>query len=275
MENKITLFFVLIITQISFSQAIERKVLRGKIVADSIEVENLTVYNITSNKGAITDIDGKFSINARPTDTLFVQGVSFESKKYILTQKDFWLPILEIKLHIKVTELNEIVVTPYSLTGNLKEDTKRIQVYGEAFTGIDAKKVKYYEDDVRSGTPVNSAMPALLAPTGVNFLGIIVGLVNLAGLMPDPKSNAEQVFEERRIRDLQSKSFTEHIYERFSHSFFVETLKIKNEDIPMFMGFAELNVYELSPLLKSENELKLIEYLILKADEFKLQKVKE
>ena len=229
MENKITLFFVLIITQISFSQAIERKVLRGKIVADSIEVENLTVYNITSNKGAITDIDGKFSINARPTDTLFVQGVSFESKKYILTQKDFWLPILEIKLHIKVTELNEIVVTPYSLTGNLKEDTKRIQVYGEAFTGIDAKKVKYYEDDVRSGTPVNSAMPALLAPTGVNFLGIIVGLVNLAGLMPDPKSNAEQVFEERRIRDLQSKSFTEHIYERFSHSFFVETLKIKNE----------------------------------------------
>jgi len=275
MENKITLFFVLIITQISFSQAIERKVLRGKIVADSIEVENLTVYNITSNKGAITDIDGKFSINARPTDTLFVQGVSFESKKYILTQKDFWLPILEIKLHIKVTELNEIVVTPYSLTGNLKEDTKRIQVYGEAFTGIDAKKVKYYEDDVRSGTPVNSAMPALLAPTGVNFLGIIVGLVNLAGLMPDPKSNAEQVFEERRIRDLQSKSFTEHIYERFSHSFFVETLKIKNEDIPMYMSFAELNVYELSPLLKSENELKLIEYLILKADEFKLQKVKE
>jgi hypothetical protein len=275
MENKITLFFVLIITQISFSQAIERKVLRGKIVADSIEVENLTVYNITSNKGAITDIDGKFSINARPTDTLFVQGVSFESKKYILTQKDFWLPILEIKLHIKVTELNEIVVTPYSLTGNLKEDTKRIQVYGEAFTGIDAKKVKYYEDDVRSGTPVNSAMPALLAPTGVNFLGIIVGLVNLAGLMPDPKSNAEQVFEERRIRDLQSKSFTEHIYERFSHSFFVETLKIKNEDIPMYMSFAELNVYELSPLLKSENELKLIDYLILKADEFKLQKVKE
>jgi hypothetical protein len=275
MENKITLFFVLIITQISFSQAIERKVLRGKIVADSIEVENLTVYNITSNKGAITDIDGKFSINARPTDTLFVQGVSFESKKYILTQKDFWLPILEIKLHIKVTELNEIVVTPYSLTGNLKEDTKRIQVYGEAFTGIDAKKVKYYEDDVRSGTPVNSAMPALLAPTGVNFLGIIVGLVNLAGLMPDPKSNAEQVFEERRIRDLQSKSFTEHIYERFSHSFFVETLKINNEDIPMYMSFAELNVYELSPLLKSENELKLIDYLILKADEFKLQKVKE
>jgi hypothetical protein len=37
------------------------------------------------------------------------------------------------------------------------------------------------------------------------------------------------------------------------------------------MSYAELNVYELSPLLKSENELKLIEYLVRKAKEFKLQ----
>jgi hypothetical protein len=55
----------------------------------------------------------------------------------------------------------------------------------------------------------------------------------------------------------------------------VETLKIKNEDIPMFMSFSELNVYELSPLLKPENELKLIEYLIQKAAEFKKQNQKE
>ena len=99
MRNNILLFFILVITQIGFSQGIERKVLRGKIVADSIEVENLTVYNITSNVGAITDVDGKFSINARATDTLFIQGLSYDSKRYILTDKDFWLPVLEIKLH--------------------------------------------------------------------------------------------------------------------------------------------------------------------------------
>jgi hypothetical protein len=43
----------------------------------------------------------------------------------------------------------------------------------------------------------------------------------------------------------------------------------------MFMSFSELNVYELSPLLKPENELKLIEYLIQKAAEFKKQIQKE
>lgn len=275
MRNNILLFFILVITQIGFSQGIERKVLRGKIVADSLEVENLTVYNITSNVGAITDVDGKFSINARATDTLFIQGLSYDSKRYILTDKDFWLPVLEIKLHVKITELNEIIITPYTLTGDLKEDTKRIQVYGEGFAKIDAKVVKYYDDDIRLGTPENTAMPNVFAPTGVNLLGIVVGIANLVGIKGNPKSNSERVFEERRIRDLQSKSFSEHMLERFSHNFFVETLKIKNEDIPMFMSFAELNVYELSPLLKAENELKLIEYLINKSEEFKLQKAKE
>ncbi len=275
MRNNILLFFILVITQIGFSQGIERKVLRGKIVADSLEVENLTVYNITSNVGAITDVDGKFSINARATDTLFIQGLSYDSKRYILTDKDFWLPVLEIKLHVKITELNEIIITPYTLTGNLNEDTKRIQVYGEGFAKIDAKVVKYYDDDIRLGTPENTAMPNVFAPTGVNLLGIVVGIANLVGIKGNPKSNSERVFEERRIRDLQSKSFSEHMLERFSHNFFVETLKIKNEDIPMFMSFAELNVYELSPLLKAENELKLIEYLINKSEEFKLQKAKE
>jgi len=274
MRNSILLFFILVITQIGFSQGIERKVLRGKIVADSLEVENLTVYNITSNVGAITDVDGKFSINARATDTLFIQGLSYDSKRYVLTDKDFWLPVLEIKLHVKITELNEIIITPYTLTGDLKEDTKRIQVYGEGFSKIDMR-IKHYEDDVRMGTPINTASPNVFAPTGVNLLGIVVGIANLVGIKGNPKSNSERVFEERRIRDLQSKSFSKHMLERFSHNFFIETLKIKNEDIPMFMSFAELNVYELSPLLKAENELKLIEYLINKSAEFKLQKEKE
>lgn len=277
MKYKILLLFVLIITQISFSQGVERKVLRGKIVADSLEVENLTVYNITSNIGAITDVDGKFSINARATDILFIQGLSYDSKRYVLTDKDFWLPVLEIKLHIKITELNEIIITPYTLTGNLNEDTKRIQVYGEGFAKIDAKVVKYYDDDIRLGTPENTAMPSQFAPNGsnFNFMAIGAGIISMLVKNENPKKNSERVFEERRIRDIQSKSFTEHIYERFSHNFFIETLKIKNEDIPMYMSFAELNVYELSPLLKAENELKLIEYLINKSTEFKLQKEKE
>jgi len=274
---KAFLFVILsLFTNFLFAQGIERKVLRGIVVVDSFDVEAVTVRNISSNLNAITDVDGKFSIRARATDTLFFESQSFISQRYILSQKDFWKEELEIRLHVKITELDELIITPYTLSGNLNEDTKRIQVYGDGFALIDAKKIMHYEDDVRMGAHINTAMPNVFAPTGVNLLGlVVVGFVNLVGIKANPKKNSERVFEERRIKNLQSKSYSDHLYERFSHSFFVETLKIKTEDIPMFMSFSELNVYELSSILKPENELQLIEYLIQKAAEFKKQNQKE
>jgi len=277
MKNNYLLFFTFLFSQFFFSQEMERKILKGRIVADSIEVENLTVFNITSNIGAVTNVDGKFSIKARATDTLYIQGISYDSKKYVLTDKDFWLEELEIKLHIKITELNEVEVTPYTLTGTLKEDTKRIQVYGEAFNGIDAKAVKYYEDDVRSGTPINNAIYNSLAPNGSNFDFMLIGkgIGKLLGIKGNPKKNSELVFEQRRQRDIQTKSFSDHMFERFSHNFFVETLKIKHEDIPMFLQYAEMPIKDLSLFLKSEYEMQLIEYLTTKAKMFKSQNQKK
>lgn len=277
MKNKCILFLVFFFSQFFFSQEIERKILKGKIVADSIEVENLTVFNITSNIGAVTNVDGKFSIKAKATDTLYIQGISYDSKKYVLTEKDFWLEELEIRLHIKITELNEVEITPYTLTGTLKEDTKRIQVYGEAFSGIDAKAVKYYEDDVRSGTPVNNTIYNPLAPNGSNFNLILIGkgIGKLLGIKGNPKKNSELVLEERRQHDIQTKSFSDYMFERFSHNFFIETLKIKHEDIPMFLQYAEMPIKDLSLFLKPEYEIQLIDYLTTRAKNFKSQNQKK
>lgn len=270
MKNNFVLILLLIVSQLMFAQHIERKVLNGKIVADSLEVENLTVYNITSNVGAVTNADGKFSIKARATDTLYIQGISYESKKYVLTHKDFWLEELEIRLKTNITELNEIEITPYTLTGIVEVDIKRIQVYGEGFTKIDARKVMHYEDDVRIGTPVNTVMPTHFAPNGsnFNFLAMGAGLVSLFVKDRNPKKYSERVFEERRQKDIQSKPFSDHIYERFAHNFFVETLKIKHEQIPLFLQYAEMPVKDLSLFLKPENEIQLIEYLTAKAKIF-------
>lgn len=270
MKNNYIILFFLFISQISFSQHIERKVLKGRIVADSLEVENITVFNITSNVGAVTNVDGKFSIKARATDTLYIQGISYESKKYVLTHKDFWLEELEIRLKTNVTELNEIEITPYTLTGIVEVDINRIQVYGEGFTKIDAKKVMHYEDDVRLGTPVNTVMPSQFAPNGsnFNFLAIGAGIVSLFTSKDNSKKHSEQVFEERRKKDIQSKSFSDHMFERFAHNFFVETLQIKHEEILLFLQFAEMPLNDLSLFLKPEYEIQLIEYLTTQAKKF-------
>lgn len=273
MKTKLALVMFFLVNQFFFGQHIERKILKGRIIADTIEVENLTVFNITSNVGAVTNVDGKFSIKARPSDTLYIQGISYESKKYIITDRDFWQEELEILLKVKITELNEIEITPYTLTGNIKQDTKRIKVYGEGFSKIDMS-IKHYEDNVRIGSPINTAMPSHFAPNGAafDFIAIGRGLGKLLGIKGNPKKNSERVFEERRQRDIQSKSFSDHIFERFSYNFFVETLKIRHEDISMFLQYAEMPVKDLSLFLKPEYEIQLIEYLTAKAKLFNSEK---
>ena len=36
-----------------------------------------------------------FRLKQKATDTLYIQGLSYNSKKYVLTEKDFWLEELE------------------------------------------------------------------------------------------------------------------------------------------------------------------------------------
>lgn len=271
LKQRISFFIVtFIISQLVFSQNSERQILKGKVVVDSLDVENITVFNISSNIGAVTDEFGAFYIRARESDTLYFQGISFISQKYILTKKDFYVEELEVRLEVQINELNEVVVSPYTLTGNLEKDMKKIKVY-DPFGAIDMNVVKYYDDDKYYESPKIITSPDHFAPGGatIDFKRIGKGIGKLLGIKSNPKKNVEAVIANRKLHDIQSKSFSEHIKERYSHHFFVSTLKIKNEEIPSFLAFAELSSYEMVEFLKSENELQLLEYLILKATEFK------
>ncbi|WP_339838059.1 hypothetical protein [uncultured Flavobacterium sp.] len=276
MKNKL-LYIFLLVSFISFSQITERELIVGKIKSDSLEVENITIFNVSSNIGSITDVDGKFSIKIRERDTLVIQGLAYLSTKYIVQKTDLDKEILEIYLRTKINELNEVEVSPYTLTGVLEVDTDKIKTYGFAITMGDLKKLK--PNDIRDTRVINTAMPTTLAQTPVNFLAIFgfigKGIKELVGSDKKKISASEKAFNERRQKDVASKPFGEHMKEQFSNHFFVNQLKIKNEDIPMFLAFSETSASELVEFLKPENHLKLIEYLISKAEAFKKQQKEE
>lgn len=69
-----------------------------------------------------------------------------------------------------------------------------------------------------------------------------------------------------------SKSFHEHLMARYSHNFFKSNLNIKNEDLVSFVFFAEPTFSEMAKLLKYENEIQLVEYLVKKSKEFNSNK---
>ena len=78
-----------------------------------------------------------------------------------------------------------------------------------------------------------------------------------------------------KLNEIKSKAFGEHMKEQFSNHFFIDQLKIKNEDIPLFLAFSETSTRDLAEYLKQENRLKLIEYLISKAEDYKKQQKEE
>lgn len=269
-----SLLYALILLIVSFASAQEikpREVLRGRVVADTIEVENITVYNKNTYMGAITDADGKFSIRAKANDTLVFQALTFISQHYVLKESDFLIENFKIKLEAKVNYLNEIVVSPNSLTGIVEIDAKRIKTYSLDMSKIDFSKLS--PDDVRSTKLVNPLASEGMSPlSGVNFIGIFQMFVS------------KKKKEERRLRDLEnyndklwnrevmSESFYEHLFKKHTYSFFVNDLKIAKDDIPLFVAFADPGTSEMARLLKPENELELLDYLVKKADEFNRNK---
>lgn len=58
--SKIFFYIGLLFCVTVFSQDKEREVLRGQIVADSMDVENITILNVTTNIGSVSDVDGFF-----------------------------------------------------------------------------------------------------------------------------------------------------------------------------------------------------------------------
>ncbi|BCY27398.1 carboxypeptidase-like regulatory domain-containing protein [Flavobacterium okayamense] len=269
--SKIFFYIGLLFCVTVFSQDKEREVLRGQIVADSMDVENITILNVTTNIGSVSDVDGFFSINVKAKDTLVFQGLSFLSQKYVLTESDFLIDDFKIKLEIKVNELDEVIVTPSSLTGILEVDTKKINVYGLDLAGIDVLKLS--PDEIRNTKPLNPVTNSNFSPLmGVDFKALF-------GMFSSKKKKEKRKIEriekhenEQWERKVMSKSFHEHLMARYSHNFFKSNLNIKNEDLVSFVFFAEPTFSEMAKLLKYENEIQLVEYLVKKSKEFNSNK---
>lgn len=254
-----------------FSQEKEREVIRGKIIADSLEVENITIYNISSNTGAVSDFDGKFSIKVREKDTLVFKALSYNSQHYIITESDLLVEEFTIKLEEKINELNEVIITPSSLTGIIEVDTKRIKVYAPDLSGVDYSKLQFKDDQYsKVSNPLENQGFSPL--TGINFGMIFSMFVSEEKKQAAKRKRREEAYNKKWLREVQSQSFYEHVMRKYSHNFITTNLKIKNEDIVSFIAFADPGSFELAEFLEPENEMKFVEYLIQKANEFNSNK---
>lgn len=255
------LFIFIVFPLFVFSQQTERKLLLGQVLADTMDVDNITVHNVETNIFAVTDQFGKFAIFAREKDTLVFTSMTFSSRSLTVDESDFEM-LLKIKLDVVVNQLAEVIVSPIRLTGDLNADSKKFK-NKLALSPMRGMKLepKDYTPDNRTKMGKNESMPVgESALQGINFNKIGAMIIGLFG-GSKPK-------EVKPVKKRTFLIFADAVKQRFSYHFLTQTLKVAHDDIGLFLNFCDTEEVEQHDLLLPENELQLTEFLILKSKEF-------
>ena len=243
MKIKTTFFVLSLFCQFCFGQTLSGKLLHGMVVNDSVKIQSGYVLNVNSNSRAFVKAQGFFDIIAKKKDTLLFSSLGMKSKKMVLSEKDFLVSLMVVKMNTQINPLQEVVVVHKTIKPNL----------GKIQNSIDKE---YFDDNQSSITPDSPLMP-----TKIKY-GMDLDRV---GKMIWKSFFKEDSYKEK---DANYGDFSEIVPKRIKTFFFTNTLKLKEDEIGLFMIYCE-NDPKSKVLLKPESEFELIEFLIIKNEEFK------
>ena len=260
-KSNIQLIFLIFLTNFLFAQKLPREILKGKIVGDSDGIENINVKNLNTNKLAISDKFGLFALYAQENDTLVFSGMNINLSKLVLKKADLNVKILWVKLETFVNTLDEVIINPNALTGNLALDSKNIKITEIKPLDFRLALNTDFEND-KFSSPTNKLMPGYLNTKYMTDLVAVAGkIVKLFKGKSKPK----------KVVFISKKNFHDAVRERFSLSFFTQTLKLKEDEIGLFLAFCE-NDSNANPLLDINKTFELIDFLIQKNKKYQLSK---
>ncbi len=243
----------------AFCQSTDRVEVTGKIIVSIGDVEGVTVFNASSNKGTITNAKGEFKIKVALNDKIEVSALQFIPFKLSINQDVIDSNTLKVYLVERVNNLDEVVILPYGLTGFLQVDTKNTIVMKPVSFSFGSFNDFDMSDDYHSGVE-NIAIaqsPKYLADFG-QILKLIV-----------PSLFKKRSKEEKRaaLTTAMKEPEVSKLFEEFQDEYFNNNYGIPKDKVGAFILFLENESFDVT-LLRPENEMKLIEALQKKSKLF-------
>ncbi|WP_339728590.1 hypothetical protein [Maribacter stanieri] len=233
--TKKLLFLLVLFTAVSgFSQDDTRQPLSGSVIYMNIGVPNENVINSTSERATITNDQGLFRINVKVGDELVFTAVNYNIKVVTVTEEILANNRLVVEVNEKVTELDEVVITPEQQ---------------ERFLAMKNEEFKQHEYEIDRSTEVeNIAMSQTDRgmQDGLNFVNIFRAIF---------KSQDETVEEGPKLK------VSEVLRQVYDDSFFVVDLQIPQDKINEFLYYCDARM-PAQTLLRKENEFQLIDALV-------------
>lgn len=196
------------------AQTTSRVLLTGQLKCDDTAIQNVVIFNINLRSGTVVKNDGDFEIKAKVKDTLVFSSINFFTKKIVLTEEDFIQKPFVVSLKIKINTLDEVIVA---------NDNKKYNPIGiNTQKYVDLQFVADEKSHLKNENVYDGQTP------GINFVRLITDVFKLFK-SKNPK----------KIDFFEKTDFTELVLNKVKYSYFVNNLKLKDEEIRLFLVFCE------------------------------------
>lgn len=243
MKVKLLSTLSFLICQFGFSQT--EKPIKGKVLCDNLLLQKIDVINKTSKRATATNEKGEFIIDAKANDSLIFYAKEYHLKKIKLTPELIDQNTLVILMVKKPEELEEVVIT-HLPSLKWKIDTKWEQ---EKRGEIAMSK---YGGRLKTGIYDGSL------DNGANLPGNGGGLFDL--FKKKKEKEKKEVIPEVKFPEL-AKSICDE-------KFYLETLKLKPDEIGLFLQFCDADPKS-KKLTDNHNILSMMDFLSVKNIEFR------
>ncbi len=254
------MFFFLSVLLVQ-AQEVNRVEVQGRINVESDEKEGITVYNQNTNKGTTTDENGVFKIEVAVNDVVGFGALQFQDFTIIISDKIIASKQMSVRLVEDVNKLDEVIVLPYDLSGDLTADLDAVRTYNvdmdEVYKGEEDFDDYDMERDEKSRIEYDPVIDENRFTNGLNF----VSLYNSFFKKKNKSKNNNEKFRET----------ISPIEKRYSPEFLNTHFKIPTDLSEAFIDFVEEKDYDRS-LLELKNEIQLLEFLNQQSQLFLLKR---
>lgn len=211
----------------SFRQNEIRREINGKLLTSTTEnmfLETVYVYNKQSRNGVLSDSLGNFKIAVRVGDTVAVSAVHIEPNFIVVERMHLndWFIGISTKLNRQY--LDEVLLSNRSLTGALLLDLTQLPT-NSIITSTDL------------GFPVpkitGTIEERMISSMKISTSGIPLDIVFAA-------LNGELKQLKKRISVDKKAAAYERVLNRMPNSFYTTSLGLKEQDIPHFIDFCQI-----------------------------------
>ncbi len=226
-------FFLLLFSALGlYAQTGDRKVLKGKVVANSNELEGIYVANVRADLATSTEAGGYFSIPAKEGDTLMFSAVQFKAEKVVVKKSDFDGGLLFVKMEILQRLLDEVKISEY----------KNINAVS---LGIIPKGQKTYtpaERKLRTAEELHWYSPLLIPLGGMSVDGLLNSISGRTAML-----KKELIIERKEF-------LLKKITDQFEEAYFTETLHIPADYVKGFQYYLVENA-EFANAINEKNKV--------------------